>query len=344
MGEVTPREQLSRISRYLRGYQATHMIRLGVELGLFQRIAEAPHGILPQELASALGLHTPYVESWCRSAYALELLEVSEDGRVRLAPFYDAILVNRTSPWYLAPSVKVATDVSADDYRRYAQAFRDGSTRSFQGRGRAFSRLIAETSAGLQRAFVKSVLPGIAEVQTRLEAGARVLDVGCGCGGLLVAMASAYPRCHAVGVDIDRAGIAAARKAVREAKLGRRVKIQGLEGPALPFASEFDLAMIFLVLHEIHAAIRPQVVAGVGKALRPGGYCVILDETYPSTWADLRNPDYARPVTTAFAELGWGNEVPTKEEQQRLLGKAGLTEVSRSLFGDGFTVLVARKG
>jgi hypothetical protein len=40
----------------------------------------------------------------------------------------------------------------------------------------------------------------------------------------------------------------------------------------------------------------------------------------------------------------WGNVVPTREEQERLLAEAGFAEApQRSVFGEGFTLLVARK-
>jgi hypothetical protein len=47
---------------------------------------------------------------------------------------------------------------------------------------------------------------------------------------------------------------------------------------------------------------------------------------------------------TGFEELLWGNVIPTREEQEKLLRDAGLTgELQRSLIGEGFTVLAARK-
>ena len=72
------------------------------------------------------------------------------------------------------------------------------------------------------------------------------------------------------------------------------------------------------------------------------GWLVVLDETYPSTWADLRRPENARPMLTAFSELAMGNVIPTREEQETLLAGAGLTVRSRATVGDGFTLLTAQ--
>jgi len=40
----------------------------------------------------------------------------------------------------------------------------------------------------------------------------------------------------------------------------------------------------------------------------------------------------------------WGNVLPTREEQEKLLRDSGLTEtIDRTVIGEGFTVLATRK-
>lgn len=76
----------------------------------------------------------------------------------------------------------------------------------------------------------------------------------------------------------------------------------------------------------------------------PGGRVVIVDETYPSTPEDARRPEFLFPVQTGLEELMWGNIVPTREEQERLLREAGFAEpIDRTLIGEGFTLLSTRK-
>jgi SAM-dependent methyltransferase len=105
-----------------------------------------------------------------------------------------------------------------------------------------------------------------------------------------------------------------------------------------------DAVVMIEVLHEIGPALRPGVIRESAQALRPGGWLVIVDETYPSTLEETRRPEFAFPLMTGFEELLWGNVIPTREEQERLLRDAGLTgEIQRSLIGEGFTVLATRK-
>ena len=72
---------------------------------------------------------------------------------------------------------------------------------------------------------------------------------------------------------------------------------------------------------------------------------LIVDETYPSTLEEMRQPEFKFPLMTGFEELFWGNVLPTREEQEKLLRDAGLTgPIQRSIIGEGFTVLAVRQG
>jgi hypothetical protein len=98
------------------------------------------------------------------------------------------------------------------------------------------------------------------------------------------------------------------------------------------------------VLHEITPAIRPLVVNAAAATLKPGGWLLIVDETYPSTLAQTREPEFRFPLQTGIEELTWGNVIPDRAEQESLLRGAGFTgEIQRSLIGEGFTVLAAQR-
>jgi hypothetical protein len=60
---------------------------------------------------------------------------------------------------------------------------------------------------------------------------------------------------------------------------------------------------------------------------------------------DARHPDFAFPLQTGLEEMMWGNVVPTREEQEKLLRDAGLAgPIDRTLIGAGFTLLTTQKG
>ena len=64
---VNADEQVARIFAWRRGFNAMHLIDLGIRLGLFKSLADAPDATAA-ELAARLGLHEPYVRVWCTTA------------------------------------------------------------------------------------------------------------------------------------------------------------------------------------------------------------------------------------------------------------------------------------
>jgi 2-polyprenyl-3-methyl-5-hydroxy-6-metoxy-1,4-benzoquinol methylase len=191
------------------------LIDLGVRLGLFRAFAEKS-GATPREIAVKLGLHLPYLEVWCTSAYGLELLEVNADSRFRLAPSWESILANSMHPRYLGSLVQLLTEFATEDFRRCLEGFRSGGTVPFQGRSNTFARLVVEATAGLNVVIVRKVLPVLPGLVDRLNRGGMILDVGCGSGGLLIQLARAFPKSRFFGIDIDPTGLAAARVAIEE--------------------------------------------------------------------------------------------------------------------------------
>ena len=335
--------QVARLFEWRRGFNAVHLLDLGLRLGLFEALAAAP-GSSPEALAGTLALHTPYVRTWLWTAHGLGLVDADGEEAFQLAPYMDQILGSRSHPRYLGGYVQLGTEVAAEDFRRGREAFRTGEVMPFQGRGEAFARLIADATWGLQIATARKILPGLPDMKAALEAGASVLEVGCGTANFLLQLATAFPAARPVGVDIDEDSLAVARARVAEAGMTERVRLlHGDLGVVVPVAS-MDAVVMIEVLHEISPALRPHVVRAAGATLKPGGWLVIVDETYPATLAQTRDPAYRFPLQTGIEELLWGNVLPTQAEQEQLLRDAGFPDPpGRSLIGEGFTVLTARR-
>jgi SAM-dependent methyltransferase len=89
--------------------------------------------------------------------------------------------------------------------------------------------------------------------------GERILDLGCGDGALTVKLAAMG--CDLVGVDASAAQVQAARKLGLEAHV--------MNGEDLAFENEFDAVFSNAALHWMRSP--DKVIAGVRRALRPGG-------------------------------------------------------------------------
>ncbi|MDX1484890.1 MAG: methyltransferase domain-containing protein [Alphaproteobacteria bacterium] len=89
--------------------------------------------------------------------------------------------------------------------------------------------------------------------------GERILDLGCGDGTLTRDLAASGA--EIVGMDASASQVAAARALGLDVRLG--------DATALPFAAEFDAVFSNAALHWM--IDQGEVIAGVAKALRPGG-------------------------------------------------------------------------
>jgi len=341
--EVTPQQQLDLIWDYIKGFHAVHLIAIGTELGLFEAINKATEGITAARLAHMLGLHAPYVEIWCKTGCAYSLIHIDEMGHLRLAPHMDQLLADKDSPRYIADYSLAATGFYTDDLRRYPEFFKSGEVFTFQQHGPEFSAQIGTMISGFHKLIAYKLLPSVDGVAETLAAGGNILDVGCGAGGLLIQVALANPTCRCVGIDVDRHGIEQAQANIVAAGLENRVSVVLADGSEVAYEDEFDAVTMCEVLHELPLEVRGEVLAGACKALKAEGVMLILDETYPSTSADLVAREYNLAIQTAFNELIWGNIVPTAEEQDELLRSAGFVRVERSQIATYLTALTAWK-
>ncbi|WP_293029427.1 class I SAM-dependent methyltransferase [Natronococcus sp.] len=150
------------------------------------------------------------------------------------------------------------------------------------------------------------------------EPDERVLDVGCGTGIALVAIARAVgPTGTAVGIDLADGMCRASRRALAGAGLERGVVIAG-DGASLPFADDaFDAVFASFVLELFDTREIPIVLAEWRRVLAPDGRLCVVSLSRsgfgPTTWLYERVHDLlptavdCRPiyVTETLCEAGF---------------------------------------
>jgi ubiquinone/menaquinone biosynthesis C-methylase UbiE len=340
--ETSVDEQVAKIFAWRRGFNAVFLIDIGVELGLFKQLAEQP-GQTAAQIAAALQLHPRYVEVWCMTAFGLGLLDADAQRQFRLAAHIDKILASPGHPRDLTGYIRLGTAFMTEDFELSRKAFRTGETVPFQGRSHAFAETIGDAIGGLHAATARKFLPDLDGMSERLDNGARVLEVGCGTGRFLMQLAKAWPKAHCIGADIDPTGVEIARNKIGMAGLESRIEVIERDVADLDEAS-VDAVVMIEVLHEIAPQIRQHVISGCARVLKPGGWLLVVDETYPSTLEEARRPEFQFPLQTGFEEMTWGNVIPTREEQEQLLSTAGFEgPPQRSIIGEGFTILSIRR-
>lgn len=330
--------QAQRVVDYLVGYNATRYIALGVEIGLFAALDRAAEGLDAGALAGAQGWDALYTEHLLRAGYALELLD-HDHGRYRLAEHMGTLLARPQSPGYLA-SMAAFEHVCGRDFERMPALLQSGGVYPYQDHDADFIDGVAVVTRGIAAFVANSVVPKLPGLEGRDDLA--ILDLGCGSGGALEALARALPRARLTGVDVEPRAVDAANARLAEAGFADRARARLAGAETVDEAGDYDLVTLIQVLHETRPAVRTTIVARAFAALRPGGVLLVVDEPYPDRLEDLRTA--RNTAITQALEIFWGNPFVPLGEQRALLERAGFAIHSQGVPPPGLiSVTVARR-
>ena len=162
--------------------------------------------------------------------------------------------------------------------------------------------------------------------QLRLGHARSVLDVGCGTGADLIAIAERLPQDgRATGIDVSESMTAEARR--RASGLDLNISFDSGDAANLPYDdASFGACRAATVLQHVPDA--DQVIREMIRVTRPGGRVAALEFDQGSTMLDHPDRDTTRVIVRTFADAmanGWvGRQLP------RLFRQAGLTDLSVS--------------
>lgn len=258
----------------LGGAMSVPTARLGFRLGLFDALAEGP--ATAGELARrAGGLHERYVREWALAQAANGYVDFDPAAdRFSLNPEQQMVFVNRDSPVYLAGAFEVVASMIESEGKVEA-CFRKGTgVRWGDHSGCLFCATGAFFRPGYVNNIVQAWIPALDGVETRLKAGARVADVGCGVGFSTLLMAEAYPDSTFVGFDFHEPSIEEARRHAAEHGLGDRVRFEAATAKTIA-ETGFDLITMYDCLHDMGD---PRGCAKhMREILAPGGSWMIVE-------------------------------------------------------------------
>ena len=291
------------------GFYRSWVIYLGLELGLFARIrAAGGTGLTADELAAGAECRPEPVAAWLRAAHAGDLVGLDR-GRATLADDVAAVLLDDTHPEYLGGQFVVAV-VSSLDYVGLVDFFRTG--RTIPERPPRFHRAIEAVTVQDIAVFFQEGLAELPDLAASLVRGGRVLDVACGGGKWLIAIARRFPETHLVGVEYEPDSVERASRHVKEAGLDDRIRVEARTIPDMPFRNEFDLVYLQDALHELPDP--PGSLGAAWAAVAPGGRLVVLE------WC---LPDDPAQSQSLHAELLWGIQIDELYQGTRMYTHAG---------------------
>jgi ubiquinone/menaquinone biosynthesis C-methylase UbiE len=121
--------------------------------------------------------------------------------------------------------------------------------------------------------------------QALLKSGEKVLDVGCGTGGVTIPAKQRVGKSgEAAGIDPSSEMIAIARRKASRAGQEIDFRIDVIE--SLPFPDEmFDVVTSSLMMHHLPEQLRVKGLTEILRVLKPGGRILITDMMRPSGYS-----------------------------------------------------------
>jgi SAM-dependent methyltransferase len=322
----------------LGGFYRSWYVVTGIELGLFARIRDAgAAGLTADELAGRTGTQPALVSRWAWGAAAHDLVDL-EDGRLSIGEDVATILLDADRPEYLGGQFLHAATGSLD-FAVLPDVMRTGVPHPQRpDRYReAIERLTAQDIA----VFFQEVLPANPQLVLDLVPGSRILDIHCGGGRWLVAMARRFPGTHLTGVEFEPDSVARARAAVDAAGLTNRVTIEHGDVTAVGHEGEATLAYFQYALHQLADPVG--ALRSAWAALKPGGWLAAMDWYLPSDPDEMRTRHAELIAGVQLDEMVGGTRLVARSEALGWLVEAGVTTPELIDLPSGATVIVARR-
>jgi SAM-dependent methyltransferase len=235
-----------------------------------------------EEIAAGAAIDERYTREILSGLAASGAIDYDPESQVfTMSPEHALFLADQDSPYFMGgwfdmiPSVMTQIDA-------VAVAAKDGGGVPFPDFGDGMIRGIDRGNGPSQRVFlVRRWLPAVPGLVERLEAGARVADVGCGTGTAAILMAQAFPASLIFGFDVSDESLDVART--------RAVDVPNVEfarhgAEDFPVDPGFDLVTTFDVIHDL--ADPAAGLARIRAALRPDGQYLMME---PNASSHLEN-------------------------------------------------------
>ncbi len=134
----------------------------------------------------------------------------------------------------------------------------------------------------------------VEEVSRRAPKDGTVVDLGCGPGSILRMLRAARPDLRLIGVDVDPAIVAIARRRAQHKNI--EFHTASIDQTPLP-DSNADVVLSTLMFHHLPTPIKKQAFVEVQRILKPKGAFLLCDFSVPQNraWLSIRWWKYLEP-------------------------------------------------
>jgi len=337
MADLDPAKLNSLVGKMLGdlgGAYSVPTVRMGFRLGLFDALHQGGPATAAVLAARAGGLAERYVREWAlaQAANGYATYDAATQS-FSLTPEQAMVFAVKDSPVYLAGAFDLAAAMIEAE-PKVEDAFRTGEGVGWgESGGCLFCAVGAFFRPGYVNNIIQSWLPALDGVLPKLEAGAKVADVGCGVGFSTLLMAEAYPNSHFIGFDFHAPSIAKANEHAEAHGLSDRVRFLTAEAKAIG-EGDFDLITVFDCLHDMGD---PRGCAKhLSTLLKPDGTWMIVEPIA----ADRPEDNIGNPVSRLYYNASTMICVPTSLDQEvgeALGAQAGEAKITEVLKQGGFS-------
>lgn len=333
---------LDKMARDVSGMMSTLLAHIGDRLGLFAALAAGP--ATSADLAARADVSERYTREWLGGMAAAGYITYDTvSDQYSLSPEQTRVLAEEGGPFFMGgvyqfvPALAGPLDLLLDAFRKgggvpqsaYPPHLWEGMERSSAGWN---AHLLART--------IQREMP---DVQAKLDAGARVADIGCGHGGALIALAGAFPAARAVGYDQFAPQVAQATENAKAAGVSDHVRF-ALADVAHGLPEQYDIITSFDVVHD--SAHPLELLKAIHAALRPDGIYICYEPStrekpearvgHRATFLYGTSLLYCMTTSLSQGGEGLGAQGLPESKVRALAAAAGFSAVRRVALKDAF--------
>lgn len=316
----------TRLWHYSLGFYGVWIAHIGRQMKLFNQLAERPMTV--EELVIATKLYPAALRDWCSAAEAYQFI-VAIDGKLQIKEHMKRILIEKDSPDYLGGQFSYLA-LRSLGYGEFEELFKSGKTRN------TLSSLDAiKQATDWDHYALLTIVRHQKKLHSVLSNGCRLLDVGCGTGGLLSKICKEYPKSELVGIDPSNKALSLARQIAG----GKPITLANMSAESMTFAADFEIVFLCESLYTMKD--KERVVSNCWRALKDHGTIVIVEGLLPES-----KQDYATSQLIMGMQLDFtlqGHRFMNKTEIRSLLKRRFSRIHFQDLGGNVYLVTAAKK-
>lgn len=271
----------------LGGASSVAMVRMGDALGLYKTLhAKGP--MTSAKLAETAKVDERYLREWLSHQAASNYVSYDPtSASFSLPPEQAMVFANEDSPVYLIGGFDLMAAI-LDNQPKVQAAFKSGGGVAWGDQaGCMFCAVARFFRPGYHNNLVSAWLPALDGVTDKLQAGARVADVGCGHGWSTVLMAKAFPKSEFIGYDFHPDSIADASAHAKAHGVSANTRFEVGLAKDYP-GKDFDLVTCFDCLHDMGDPTG--AATHIRKSLKEDGTWMIVEPMAGDSLESNLNP------------------------------------------------------